>query len=131
MSSQGVSCAGMHRPVYTDSIYGNTLSGDVGFTQDLRAALERLFFQYEVRLLRMCYPACLSGAMLFHDSILWPAVPLERCRSHRAEGALNAKQTIACVRTFVVWCVQVDATWYGHVHQYSRTCPVFQVCCTP
>ncbi|KAK9845224.1 hypothetical protein WJX81_000461 [Elliptochloris bilobata] len=64
--------AGMHRPVYTDSIYGNTLEGDVGFTQDLRAALERLFFQFEV-----------------------------------------------------------DATWYGHVHQYSRTCPVFQSNCMP
>ena len=43
---------GMHRPFYTDSIYGNTLEGDVGFTQDLRAALERLFFQFEVRLTR-------------------------------------------------------------------------------
>ena len=24
---------------------------------------------------------------------------------------------------------QVDATWYGHVHSYSRTCPVFQRNC--
>lgn len=40
--------AGMHRPFYTDSVYGNTLGGDVGFTQDLRGALERVFFQFEV-----------------------------------------------------------------------------------
>jgi hypothetical protein len=40
--------AGMHRPFYTDSVYGNTLGGDVGFTADLRGALERVFFQYEV-----------------------------------------------------------------------------------
>lgn len=25
--------------------------------------------------------------------------------------------------------LQVDATWYGHVHSYSRTCPVFQRNC--
>ena len=25
--------------------------------------------------------------------------------------------------------VQVDVTWFGHVHSYSRTCPVFQRNC--
>ena len=25
--------------------------------------------------------------------------------------------------------LQVDATWYGHVHSYSRTCPVYQRNC--
>ncbi|CAK0782920.1 hypothetical protein CVIRNUC_006115 [Coccomyxa viridis] len=62
--------AGFHRPFYTDSVYGNSDTGDVGFTVDIRNALERLFFQF-----------------------------------------------------------QVDATWYGHVHSYSRTCPVFQRNC--
>ncbi|CAL8470701.1 g10243 [Coccomyxa elongata] len=62
--------AGFHRPFYTDSVYGNSDSGDVGFTDAIRAALERLFFQF-----------------------------------------------------------QVDVTWFGHVHSYSRTCPVFQRNC--
>jgi hypothetical protein len=41
--------AGFHRPFYTDSVYGNSDTGDVGFTDDIRNALERLFFQYQVR----------------------------------------------------------------------------------
>ena len=40
--------AGFHRPFYTDSVYGNSDTGDVGFTEDIRNALERLFFQFQV-----------------------------------------------------------------------------------
>ena len=86
---QSVCCAGMHRPVYTDSIYGNTLSGDVGFTQDLRAALERLFFQYEVRPPCMCCPACLSGAMPLRDSTPWSALLFGAVRKPRGGGCNN------------------------------------------
>ena len=40
--------AGFHRPFYTDSVYGNSDTGDVGFTADIQNALERLFFQFQV-----------------------------------------------------------------------------------
>lgn len=30
-----------------DSVYGNSDTGDVGFTEDIRNALERLFFQFQ------------------------------------------------------------------------------------
>ena len=40
--------AGFHRPFYTDSVYGNSDTGDVGFTSDIQNALERLFFQFQV-----------------------------------------------------------------------------------
>ena len=43
-----LSCAGFHRPFYTDSVYGNSDTGDVGFTEEIRNALERLFFQFQV-----------------------------------------------------------------------------------
>jgi hypothetical protein len=39
---------GFHRPFYTDSVYGNADAGDVGFTDAIRDALERLFFQFQV-----------------------------------------------------------------------------------
>lgn len=42
--------AGFHRPFYTDSVYGNSDTGDVGFTTDIQNALERLFFQFQVLL---------------------------------------------------------------------------------
>ena len=101
--SQGVSCAGMHRPVYTDSIYGNMLSGDVGVTQDLRAALERLFFQYEVRHPRACAPACLSGANPLRDSTIGSAVPVCAVRKPRGGGCThrNSRVLQACE---LLWC---------------------------
>ncbi len=40
--------AGFHRPFYTDSVYGNSDTGDVGFTADIQNALERLIFQFQV-----------------------------------------------------------------------------------
>ena len=51
--------AGFHRPFYTDSVYGNSDSGDVGFTDAIRAALERLFFQFQV-----CATLCPSGSSI-------------------------------------------------------------------
>ena len=50
--------AGFHRPFYTDSVYGNSDTGDVGFTEDIRNALERLFFQFQVGCCSVlqCYP---------------------------------------------------------------------------
>lgn len=34
-----------------------------------------------------------------------------------------------CSLILDVVALQVDATWYGHVHSYSRTCPVYQRNC--
>ena len=102
-SRPSVCSAGMHRPVYTDSIYGNTLSGDVGFTQDLRAALERLFFQYEVRHPRACAPACLSGTNPLRDSMIRSAVPFRAVRKPPGGGGTHRNSSVlqACE---LLWC---------------------------
>ena len=39
---------GEYRPFFTTDVYGNTLVGDIGDTNDERDAFERLFFQYQV-----------------------------------------------------------------------------------
>ena len=58
--------AGFHRPFYTDSVYGNSDTGDVGFTADIQNALERLFFQFQVcpprALLVNSYRTCVPTA---------------------------------------------------------------------
>ena len=72
---------GMHRPFYTDSIYGNTLEGDIGFTQDLRAALERLFFQFEVRLTR---PLAVLASSQSSSVLLFKAH--SACAAHRSNA---------------------------------------------
>ena len=43
---------GFHRPIYTPSLSGVTLSSDQGVAKDLRNTWERIFFQYEVCRLR-------------------------------------------------------------------------------
>lgn len=148
---RGARRAGMHRPFYTDSVYGNTLDGDVGFTADLRGALERVFFQYEVacpaRALAQRCPALPAygrhwGGCSRMGSPELPAL-MTACElsigGHRqdqrawhrrgdcawTEPAERVPAAAALTREAVV-LRQVDATWYGHVHQYSRTCPVFQ-----
>ena len=74
--------AGFHRPFYTDSVYGNSDAGDVGFTDDIRNALERLFFQYQARkhacLCRqpLCRNACSPLARMWARHTHMPFQPL-------------------------------------------------------
>lgn len=39
---------GVHRPIYTSSIYGNNFKSDVNVAEDLRNSLEEVFYQYQV-----------------------------------------------------------------------------------
>lgn len=79
-------------------------------------------------------PACVTSvACRGHasaHSTLGPAVPLKTVRRSQGGGCRPCREAVGCADTSLVLCVQVDTTWYGHVHQYSRTCPVFQVRCT-
>lgn len=63
---------GFHRPYLEPSVYGPNNKADIQNQQDLQAAFDDIFFQY-----------------------------------------------------------QVDMTWFGHTHWYSRSCPVYKKQCQP
>lgn len=52
MKKIGCNMQGFHRPIYTPSLSGVTLSSDQGVAKDLRNTWESIFFQYEVCRLR-------------------------------------------------------------------------------
>ncbi len=58
------------RPIYTSSIYGNNFKSDVNVAQDLRNALEEVFYQYQVDMTWAGHVHLYEVRMLLYQKII-------------------------------------------------------------
>ena len=103
----------LHRPIYTSSASGLSFTSVLKVAQDLRLALEDLFFLYQVRSLAM------RAVKLFE----YVGALCVACLLAGLAGSHNLRQARDNP------AAQVDVTFSGHDHKYERTCPVYKKRC--